>query len=233
MPACVDPTNAIRQRRHRLRKKALAAALAAPTDKTGDPSERDEVRGAIAHLQRLERRHAAEAVRHTFAAEIEASADLIARKLIEMAVAGDPTALALAVRSVLPIARTEDRRINLDLPALTSLASLAEARRRVGEAVGGGRLGLEDAERLMRVLDAIETTLLAAEKRALLGQMRRALDGTGANGPAGRVAELAARAELVMRLGPPQQQVDGAEADGMVDDTPEAWTVSAPRPAPG
>src|SRR4051794_19518584 len=115
MPGRSDPTNALRQERHRLRKRALAAALVEPTDAAA-VEERDQVRGAIAHLERLDRRHATEHARRAFAAEIEGSAAAVARKLVELALAGDATALSLVARSVLPPARTEDRRVRLDLP---------------------------------------------------------------------------------------------------------------------
>src|SRR4051794_41338298 len=89
----------------------------------------------------------------------------------------------------------------------------ALARRRVGAAICAGELGLEDGERIMRVLDAVEGSLFEAEKRATLTSLRRALDDGRANGASTRIAALAAQAEMLMRLIPARPGDDAKVID--------------------
>jgi hypothetical protein len=122
----------------------------------------------------------------------------VAQKLVELALAGDATALTLVARSVLPAARPEERRIKLALPPLDSHANLTLARQRVGAAVASGELGLDEAERLMRLLESIETALVEGEKRRLLEDLRAAMAGTQPGGTQARLRLLAQQAELLV-----------------------------------
>jgi hypothetical protein len=224
MAARPDPTNAERQRRHRLRQRALAAALAAPAaadgingpggrGREGDP-DRASVRGAIDHLRRLDRRHATETARHVFAAAIEDNAHAVAERLIRQALAGDVAALTLVARSVLPAARPDDRRVRLDLPPLTSPENVAQARRRVAEAVARGEVGLGDGRDLMTLLEGLAAALAEAEKRALLTRLRGALAGAEAGGVRTRITLLAQEAEVFVEAA--RQVPCGGAADTAV-----------------
>lgn len=200
MPARSDTTNVLRQRRHRLRRKALTEALAAPAATDGDANadRRAPLRGAIDHLKRLDRRHANETARHAFATAIEGSAEAVAQKLVELALGGDVAALTLVARSVLPAARPDDRRVKVDLPPLTTLENVAEARRRVADAVARGEVGLGDGRDLMGLLEGVKASLVETEKREVLAQLRGALTDAQAGGVRARISVLAREAEILV-----------------------------------
>ena len=110
-----DLTNRERQARHRGRRKAILAALAAPVgagpadapDASPAPVDPDrlepqDVKSALRKLSRIDRLASAEAGRAAFTAEVAPAAGEIGRKLVQMGLQGDVGALIAAARAVAP-----------------------------------------------------------------------------------------------------------------------------------
>ena len=86
----------------------------------------------------------------------------IVSKLIEQAKAGEPWAVRLVVERILP---RFERRISVELPAVTDAASVGAAVAMVIDLAAAGELSLEEARGFMTLLEqqrrAIETSELA------------------------------------------------------------------------
>ena len=103
--------------------------------------------------------------RTTLAAQrlLEGEAKRLTRKAIELALAGDSTALRLCLDRVIPPRRSPV--VQISIPALRSTRDAVEASARVVQAAADGEITLADAEALGRLLELnrrlIETEELA------------------------------------------------------------------------
>lgn len=86
----------------------------------------------------------------------------IVGKLIEQAKAGEPWAVRLVVERILP---RFERRVQVELPALSDAASVGAAIAAVIDLAADGQLSIEEAQGFMQLLElqrrSIETTELA------------------------------------------------------------------------
>ncbi len=93
----------------------------------------------------------------------------LTRKAIEMAKAGDGTALRLCLERILPPRRS--RPIEIELPRLTNINDALEAHSRIAESVASGDLTPDEAADVGKVVDnftrAFETNELEARIVAL------------------------------------------------------------------
>ena len=100
--------------------------------------------------------------RVTLAAEalLDGEGEMLTRKAIDLALAGDPTALRLCLDRILPPRR--ERPITFKLPALHSAADSAGAVAAIVAAVAAGELNLSEAAELAKLIEtfvrATETT---------------------------------------------------------------------------
>jgi hypothetical protein len=98
----------------------------------------------------------------------------LARKAVEMALAGDATALRICLERLVPIIRAGSIRITL--PPIRAASDIAVAMNVVVEAVAGGMISLDDGERLVGLLDrqriVLETPDLELRLRELEHQYR-------------------------------------------------------------
>ena len=178
------------RRRQRAVRDALAGG-AVPDDMTAEEF------GAAA--ARHSSRQALQLARACFDNTISASAEQIAAKLVELAMDGSVPALLTVARSVVPPARFDSTMISLDVGRLETPQDVDAARRRLAEAVFSGRVGVEDAAGLSRLLDSIGEGMLRDAQTALLASMRQAVADSTTHSVGDRVAALARRAEAALR----------------------------------
>ena len=109
--------------------------------------------------------------RATVAAEalLEGEAQALTRKAIELALAGDTTALRLCLERIVPQRRS--RTVAFDTPRIDRVEDLARAIGSIFQEVAGGRLRLDEGASLVGMLEskrrAMETVDLEKRLRAL------------------------------------------------------------------
>ena len=112
--------------------------------------------------------------RSTLAAEslLEGEADLLTRKAIDLALAGDTTALRLCLERLVPQRRS--RSITIEMRPVESVGDVARAIGAVFQEVSRGNLRLDEGAALVGMLEskrrAIETIDLEQRLRALEAQ---------------------------------------------------------------
>jgi hypothetical protein len=102
-------------------------------------------------------------------AMLQGEVQSLTRKAIELALAGDTTALKLCLERLLPPAK--GRHVQLDWPAITSAAAAVEAMAQVTEAVGSGEITTDEGAALAAIVEAgrrmVETADLERRIEAL------------------------------------------------------------------
>ena len=99
---------------------------------------------------------------------LEGEAEALSRKLIELALAGDSTALRLCFERLL--APVKDRAISVELPSLESSESISQAAKMIVNETAAGNLTPIDANRLLAL---VETRRKALETEDLEKRIRR------------------------------------------------------------
>jgi hypothetical protein len=100
--------------------------------------------------------------RATLAAAVllEGESEVLTRKAVELALAGDPVALRLCIERILPVCR--ERAVRLALPAIEGAGDVSAAANAVTSALARGALTPGEAERIAIVVEtfarAIDTT---------------------------------------------------------------------------
>jgi hypothetical protein len=89
---------------------------------------------------------------------LEGEGEKVVRKAVEMALAGNETALRLVLERLIP--PVKERPISLELPALGKASDVAEAVRRAVEAVAAGQLTPSEAETVLKLLEALRGALI-------------------------------------------------------------------------
>jgi len=87
---------------------------------------------------------------------LDGEAETITRKCIDLALAGDHTALRLCLSGILPVKR--ERSIELDLPALGNSQDVLKAIATVLEAVGSGAITPSEGQGVAQLLEAYRRT---------------------------------------------------------------------------
>ncbi len=91
---------------------------------------------------------------------LEGESEALTRKAVELALAGDPTAMRLCVERVLPSCR--ERAVKFALPPIESAADIAPAMKAVTAALADGVITPGEGEAIARIVDtfvrAIETS---------------------------------------------------------------------------
>ena len=95
----------------------------------------------------------------TLAAEalLEGEAEALTRKAVELALAGDVTALRLCLDRIVPARR--DRYVTFDLPPLTTAADAVTAAAAITTAVASGDLTPSEAAEIAKVVDMFTRAL--------------------------------------------------------------------------
>lgn len=104
--------------------------------------------------------------RATRAAEalLEGEAEALTRRAIELALAGDTTALRLCLERVAPPRR--DARVTFELPRMTSATDAAQAAGAVLEAVASGELTPSEGAHVMQLVETYRRTLETSDLEA-------------------------------------------------------------------
>jgi len=120
--------------------------------------------------------------RTTLAAEalLDGEAEALTRKVVEMALAGDSTAMRLCLDRILPPRR--ERPFNFKLPALQSAGDAAGAMAAIASAVASAEITAGEAGELAKLVEAFVRALEASE----LDQRLRALEQWKARGQESR-----------------------------------------------
>jgi hypothetical protein len=88
---------------------------------------------------------------------LEGEAETLTRKAVEMALAGDTTALRLCLERVAP--QRKDPPVSFDLPPMQSVADAAQAAAAVLAAVADGDLSPSEGAHVMALVEAFRRTL--------------------------------------------------------------------------
>jgi hypothetical protein len=95
---------------------------------------------------------------------LEGEAEALTRKAVELALAGDSTALRLCLERVAPPRR--DRTVQFDLPCAKRAADAVEASRAVIAAVASGELSPAEGAHVMQLVETYRKTLETSELEA-------------------------------------------------------------------
>jgi hypothetical protein len=104
-------------------------------------------------------------------AMLDGEAEALTRKALDLALAGDLTALRLCLDRIAP--PRKDRPVAFALPALTAAADAAKASAAIVEAVAIGDLTPSEAGDLSRVVEAFTRTLEATELEQRIERLER------------------------------------------------------------
>lgn len=104
---------------------------------------------------------------------LEGEAEALTRKAIELALAGDGPALRLCLERVAPVRK--GRPVRLDLPAVNTLADMADAQSAILAAMAAGEVTTDEGADLAKVLEAVGASI---ERRELEARIAK-LEGKG------------------------------------------------------
>ncbi len=109
--------------------------------------------------------------RATRAAEalLDGEAEAVTRRAIELALAGDPTALRLCLERIAPPRR--DAPVAFDLPPMDSAADAARAAGAVLEAVAAGELTPSEGAHVMQLVETYTRTLETSDLEARIAAL--------------------------------------------------------------
>ena len=92
---------------------------------------------------------------------LEGQAEALTQKAVEMALAGDVTALKLCIERICPVRR--DRPVRFNLPAVTSARDAADISAAVMAAVSNGDITLSEASEIGKLIDSYVKAYQVAE----------------------------------------------------------------------
>lgn len=98
---------------------------------------------------------------------LEGEAEAIGRRVVELALSGDSTALRLCLERIAPVRK--GRPVRLDLPRIATTADLAEAQAVVLAAMAGGEISPEEAADVAKILEALGASM---ERRDLEARIK-------------------------------------------------------------
>jgi len=114
------------------------------------------------------------------AAFLDGESEALARKAVELALTGDPTAMRLCLERIMPPCR--ERSVKFALPSIESAADIALAMKAVTSALADGVITPGEAGRIAAVVDtfvqAIETSDFERRLKLLEDTRSRATEGT-------------------------------------------------------
>ena len=104
---------------------------------------------------------------------LEGEAEVLTRKAVEVALAGDMTALRLCLERIAPARK--DSPVSFDLPAMQNAQDAAQAAQAVLEAVAVGELTPLEAASVMGLIEAYRKTLETSELEQRLTELEQRL----------------------------------------------------------
>lgn len=106
------------------------------------------------------------------AALLDGEAEALTRRAVELALAGDPTALRLCVERILPPCR--ERAVKFALPPIESAADVAAAMKAVAAALADGVITPGEGEAIARIVDTFVRTIETSDFELRLMALERA-----------------------------------------------------------
>jgi Family of unknown function (DUF5681) len=105
--------------------------------------------------------------RKTLAAAVllEGESEALTRKAVELALAGDPTALRLCIERILPPCR--ERAVRFELPPIENAADVSAAMNAVTAALARGIITPGEAERIANVVETFARAIATTKRREL------------------------------------------------------------------
>jgi hypothetical protein len=94
---------------------------------------------------------------------LEGEAEALTRKAVELALAGDPTALRLCIERILPPCR--ERPVKFTLPPIENAADIVAAMSAVTAALARGIITPGEAERIANVVDTFARAIATTKRR--------------------------------------------------------------------
>ena len=112
--------------------------------------------------------------RRTLAAAmlLEGEAESLTRKAVELALAGDPTAMRLCLERILPPCR--QRAVKFALPPIESAADIAAAMKAVAAALADGIITPGEGEAIARIVDTFVRAIETSDFERRLSAIERA-----------------------------------------------------------
>jgi hypothetical protein len=112
--------------------------------------------------------------RRTLAAAmlLEGEAESLTRKAVELALAGDPTAMRLCLERILPPCR--QRTVKFALPPIESAADIAAAMKAVAAALADGIITPGEGEAIARIVDTFVRAIETSDFERRLSAIERA-----------------------------------------------------------
>ena len=105
--------------------------------------------------------------KNTLAAAVllEGEAEALTRKAVELALAGDPTALRLCIERILPPCR--ERAVRFELPPIENAADVSAAMNAVTAALARGIITPGEAERIANVVETFARAIATTKRREI------------------------------------------------------------------
>lgn len=103
---------------------------------------------------------------------LDAEADALTRKAIELAKQGDTTALRLCIERILPARK--DRPVSFDMPRIETVEDSVKAAAAIASAVADGDLTPMEAAELSKVVDGYTRAVETADFSARLERLEQA-----------------------------------------------------------
>ena len=104
---------------------------------------------------------------------LEADAEALVTKLIEIAKNGDVGALRACIDRI--CARQRDRVVAIELPPMVTAADAVAGMGTILQAIAAGDLGAQEAGELTKVVTGFSQTITTAQLECRLGEMEKAL----------------------------------------------------------
>jgi hypothetical protein len=102
---------------------------------------------------------------------LDGEAEGLTRRAVELALAGDPTALRLCIERILPPCR--ERTIEFTLPPIESPADIAPAMKAVAAALADGVISPGESEAIARMVDTFVRTIETSDFERRLAELER------------------------------------------------------------
>jgi hypothetical protein len=96
---------------------------------------------------------------------LEGESEALTRKAVELALAGDPTALRLCIERILPPCR--ERAVRFELPPIENAADVSAAMNAVTAALARGIITPGEAERIANVVETFARAIATTKRREL------------------------------------------------------------------
>ncbi len=104
---------------------------------------------------------------------LDGEAEALTRRVIELALQGDSTALRLCIERLVPVRK--ERRLKLDLPEINGIADHPAAQARIAQAVASGEISPGEGLAMSSMLDSQRRSIETADLADRMAKIEEAL----------------------------------------------------------